>query len=372
MNDLRCIGCGAKIQTVDKTKVGFTPASSLEKAGKNETEIIYCQRCFKLKNYNEVMDTDLTSDDFLKILQQIADTDALVVNIVDIFDFSGSIVTGLQRHIGGNDLIIAANKFDLLPKSVNKRKISHWMQRELNDIGMNPLDVALISAVKGHGIDVLMTMIEKHRKGRNVYIVGCTNVGKSTLINRIIKQFTDAKENIITTSSIPGTTLDMIEIALDDKSSLIDTPGIINEHQLVHYIKPVELKIISPKKEIKPNVYQLNPEQTLFVGGVARIDFVKGNRCSFVTHFSNDLKIHRTKLENANSLWERHAGDMLNPIIASNDEPNELKKHVYHIKNKKTDIVISGLGFITLPGESQEVHVYVADNVGVFLRDSIF
>ena len=63
---------------------------------------------------------------------------------------------------------------------------------------------------------------------------------------------------------------------------------------------------------------------------------------------------------------------MLHPIIADNDEPKELKRYVYHIKNKKTDVVISGLGFITLPGEGQEVHVHVADNVGAFLRDSIF
>ena len=45
-----------------------------------------------------------------------------------------------------------------------------------------------------------MEMIEKYRKGRDVYIVGCTNVGKSTLVNRIIKRFTEEREDIITTS----------------------------------------------------------------------------------------------------------------------------------------------------------------------------
>ena len=193
-----------------------------------DRQFIYCQRCFKLKHYNEVQDVSLTSDDFLKILQKVGESDALVINIVDIFDFSGSMVAGISRHINGNDILLVGNKVDLLPKSVNKTKLNHWMRRSLKEIGLKPLDVALVSAAKGLGIDELMEMIEKYRKGRDVYIVGCTNVGKSTLVNRIIKRFTEERDDVITTSHFPGTTLDIIEIPLDEKTSIIDTPGIIN------------------------------------------------------------------------------------------------------------------------------------------------
>ncbi|MTL87423.1 ribosome biogenesis GTPase YqeH, partial [Turicibacter sanguinis] len=255
MEELKCIGCGATIQTENPKEIGYTPASSISKM---ENEIIYCQRCFKLKHYNEVQDVALTSDDFLKILQRVGETDALVINIVDIFDFSGSMVAGLSRHINGNDILLVGNKVDLLPKSVNKTKLNHWMRRSLKEYGLKPLDVALVSAGKGFGIDELMEMIEKYRKGRDVYIVGCTNVGKSTLVNRIIKRFTEEREDIITTSHFPGTTLDIIEIPLDDCSAIVDTPGIINEHQLAHYVTPKVLKEITPKKEIKAGVYQLN------------------------------------------------------------------------------------------------------------------
>ena len=251
MEQLKCIGCGATIQTENPKEIGYTPKSSVEKM---ENQIIYCQRCFKLKHYNEVQDVSLTSDDFLKILQRVGETDALVINIVDIFDFSGSMVAGISRHINGNDILLVGNKVDLLPKSVNKTKLNHWMRRSLKEMGLKPLDVALVSAAKGLGIDELMEMIEKYRKGRDVYIVGCTNVGKSTLVNRIIKRFTEEREDIITTSHFPGTTLDIIEIPLDDFTSIIDTPGIINEHQLAHYVTPKVLKEITPKKEIKAGV----------------------------------------------------------------------------------------------------------------------
>lgn len=369
MEELNCVGCGVLIQTADKKKVGFTPASSLSKGEEN---IVYCQRCFRLKNYNDIIDTELTSDDFLKILQGIADQDALVVNIIDVFDVSGTIVRGLIRHIGGNDLIVAANKIDLLPRGVSHARIKHWVNKEVRDMGIKPLDIEVISSQKGHGIEALMEMIEKYRKGRDVYIVGCTNVGKSTFINRLIRQYANQKGDLITTSHFPGTTLDIIEIPLDKASSIIDTPGIINEHQLVHYIDKADFKLITPKKEIKPNVYQLNPHQTLYIGGLIRFDFVKGIRSGFVTHFSNDLKVHRTKLENADALWENHADTLLSPVIKDEGKLRQVKRHVFNVKEEKVDIVISGLGFITVPGGKHEVHVHAPEGVGVFMRPSIF
>ena len=368
MEELKCIGCGATIQTINSKEIGYTPKSSIEKM---DRQFIYCQRCFKLKHYNEVQDVSLTSDDFLKILQKVGESDALVINIVDIFDFSGSMVAGISRHINGNDILLVGNKVDLLPKSVNKTKLNHWMRRSLKEIGLKPLDVALVSAAKGLGIDELMEMIEKYRKGRDVYIVGCTNVGKATLVNRIIKRFTEERDDVITTSHFPGTTLDIIEIPLDEKTSIIDTPGIINEHQLAHYVSPKVLKEITPKKEIKAGVYQLNPKQTLFIGGLARMDFVKGERTSFITHFSNALHIHRTKLEKADSLWQTQAGNVLKPIVETSNGVAAMEKHVYHIGKEKTDLVISGLGWITLMGAGQEITVYAPKGVGVLVRPSL-
>ncbi len=368
MEELKCIGCGATIQTINSKEIGYTPKSSIEKM---DRQLIYCQRCFKLKHYNEVQDVSLTSDDFLKILQKVGESDALVINIVDIFDFSGSMVAGISRHINGNDILLVGNKVDLLPKSVNKTKLNHWMRRSLKEMGLKPLDVALVSAAKGLGIDELMKMIEKYRKGRDVYIVGCTNVGKSTLVNRIIKRFTEEREDIITTSHFPGTTLDIIEIPLDEKTAIIDTPGIINEHQLAHYVSPKVLKEMTPKKEIKAGVYQLNDQQTLFIGGLARMDFVKGERTSFITHFSNALHIHRTKLEKADHLWQTQAGNVLKPIVENAEGIAPMEKHVYHIGNEKTDLVISGLGWITLMGAGQEIVIQAPKGVGVLVRPSL-
>ncbi|MCG3056835.1 hypothetical protein KZ287_32225, partial [Escherichia coli] len=82
----------------------------------------------RLKHYNEIQDVSLTDDDFLKILNGIGQTDGLVVKVVDIFDFNGSWLPGLHRFAGENNVILVGNKADLLPKSVKKNKLIHWMK----------------------------------------------------------------------------------------------------------------------------------------------------------------------------------------------------------------------------------------------------
>jgi len=362
---IQCVGCGVEIQTERPNELGYAPKSALEK------EAIICQRCFRLKHYNEVQDVSLTDDDFLKILNGIGQTDGLVVKVVDIFDFNGSWLPGLHRFVGNNKVLLVGNKADLLPKSIKKNKLIHWMKREAKELGLKSVDVFLMSAQKGQGIREIAEAIEHYREGKDVYVVGCTNVGKSTFINAIIKEVTGEKD-IITTSQYPGTTLDMIDIPLDNGASLYDTPGIINHHQMAHYVDKRDLKLISPKKEIKPKVYQLNEGQTLYFGGLARLDYVQGGRKSLTCYVSNDLHIHRTKLEKADELYEKQAGELLQPPRPEQmDEFPELVAHEFTIKNEKTDIVFSGLGWVTVNESGSKVVAHAPKGVGVFVRDSL-
>jgi len=367
MEEILCIGCGATIQTTDKTGLGFTPQSALEKG--LETGEVYCQRCFRLRHYNEITDVQLTDDDFLKLLHEVGDSDALVVNVIDIFDFNGSVIPGLPRFVSGNDVLLVGNKKDILPKSVKPGKISQWLTERAHEEGLRPVDVVLTSAQNKHAIREVIDKIEHYRKGRDVYVVGVTNVGKSTLINAIIQEIT-GDQNVITTSRFPGTTLDKIEIPLDDGSYIYDTPGIIHRHQMAHYLTAKNLKYVSPKKEIKPKTYQLNPEQTLFLGGLGRFDFISGEKQGFTAFFDNELKLHRTKLEGASAFYGKHLGTLLTP--PNNKEKEDFPKlvqHVFTIKDK-TDLVISGLGWIRVTGTAK-VAVWAPEGVAVVTRKAI-
>lgn len=364
MEELKCIGCGITIQTEDSKVEGYAPLTSLE------NEELICRRCFRLKNYNELQPVSLTGDDFLNILNGIGQKDGLIVKVVDIFDFNGSWISGLHRFVGQKDILLIGNKSDLLPKSIKPNRVINWMKREAGKLGLKPVDVLLVSAFKGHGMDAALERIDELRRGKDVYVVGCTNTGKSTFINQIIKSATGVKE-VITTSHFPGTTLDLVEIPLEDGKAIYDTPGIINDHQIAHYLDETDLKFITPKTELKPKTFQLNAEQTLYIGGLARFDYIAGERSSFLVYVSNRLEIHRTKLSNAEALYEKHKGAMLTPPSEKSVEKMPaLVRHEFSIKEKKTDIVISGLGWITIQNPGV-VAVHAPRGVDVILRPSL-
>jgi ribosome biogenesis GTPase YqeH len=360
-----CIGCGATIQSEQEAEIGFIPKSQLGK------EQVLCQRCFKLRHYNKNETVALESEDFIKMVSEIQHTNSLIVHVIDLFDVDGTLLKNLPSLVGHNPIILVGNKVDLLPKSTNKRRLKDWLIRKAKEAGLHIADVFLISATKGHHLDDLAVAMEEMRQHKDIYVVGVTNVGKSTFINRFIDR-SIGENDLITTSYFPGTTLGFIEIPLDKQSALIDTPGILNLQQIAHFVSKRDLTIITPKKEIKARNYQLNSAQTLFVGGLLRMDFIKGERQTFICYFANGLPIHRTKLDKADALYEKQVGQLLvppnNDTLAKGLPP--FVKRAFKIKEPYTDIVISGLGWITILQGDVTIEVHCPKGVLVHLRKS--
>lgn len=362
-----CAGCGAALQTADRDKPGFVPEAAMER------ETVICQRCFRIKNYNEASSVALDHDEFLRLLGSIGGTDSLVVHIVDLFDFEGSLISGLQRFVGGNPVLLVVNKIDLLPKGTNYNRIRNWVQREAKAQGLRVVDVVLCSAKRNMGFEHVIEALEEYRGRRDVYIVGATNVGKSTLINRLIRDYSDLDREL-TVSRYPGTTLDAVRIPLDDGKAIIDTPGIVYPSRLTEMVPREMLQSLLPDKPIKPLVYQLNPGQTLFLGSLIRFDYVEGERLSFTLYISGGLPVHRTKLERADELYEQHKGELLSPPNAEQlAEIPAWTRHSLRIPRGVTsDIFISGLGWIAVNGESGALtEVYAPKGTKVLVRDSL-
>jgi len=367
MTDIQyCEGCGVALQTEDPKKMGYTPTSALEK------EQVICQRCFRIKHYNEVQSIEMDENDFVQILNKIGQTDSVVIQIIDLFDIDGTFINGLPRFIGNNPFIMVGNKIDLFPKSVKQDRIKQWLKQYASQHGLYPEDIFLISADKNIGIEAINNFLQKYRKKKDIFVVGATNVGKSTFINQIIKGLNDEKQIELTTSRYPGTTLNTVKIPLPNGKTLNDTPGIIHRDRYSEWVSPETLKVISPKKTIKPKVYQLTGEQTLFFGGLARIDQVNNSINSFVCYLANDMLIHRTKLENAEELYEKHLGEMLTPpTIEESKLLPKMTRHTFKLTGQnKQDLVISGLGWITIDGQAN-IEVYVPQGIGVHIRKAL-
>ena len=363
----RCSGCGIQIQSEDKAALGYTPPAAANR------DPVVCQRCFRMKHYNEASSVTPNQDEFLRLLNGVGGVECLVVHIVDIYDFEGSLISGLQRFVGNNPVLLVVNKVDLLPKGVNLNRLRNWVQQRAKEEGLRTVDVLMISAKKGIGFERLAMEMERHRRGKSIYIVGATNVGKSSLVNRLISDYSDLEAEV-TVSSYPGTTLDLIHIPLDDDADIIDTPGIVYQSRLTELVPKQYLDKIVPNKEVKPVTYQLDERQTLFFGALARFDFVEGEHQSFTCYVSSALKIHRTKLERADELYAEHAGELLQPPKREElAELPPLAKHRFRIKpGKRTDVYISGLGWVCANGASGAiVDVHAPRGVKVIIRDSL-
>ncbi|MFC4776742.1 ribosome biogenesis GTPase YqeH [Paenibacillus sp. GCM10023252] len=362
-----CAGCGVRLQTDNPDIPGYLPEAALQR------DPVICQRCFRIRNYNEVSSVAVDQDDFLRLLGSIASTDSLVVHIVDLYDFEGSLISGLQRFVGNNPVLLVVNKVDLLPKSMNLNRLRNWVQKQAKLEGLRTLDIILCSAKRNIGFEHVIEGLDKHRKGRDVYVVGATNVGKSTLINRLIRDYSDM-ERELTTSRYPGTTLDAVHIPLEDGKAIIDTPGIMYASRLTEVVPRSVLQALLPEKPIKPLVYQLNEGQTLFFGSLVRFDFVQGERQSFTLYLSNALNVHRTKLERADELYEDHRGELLG--IPTREELEEIPAWTRHSirvpRGSKSDVFISGLGWIQVNSTTGAlVDVHAPKGVKVLLREAM-
>lgn len=367
---IKCLGCGAFIQTDDPNKEGYIDKKVLEKKT-NSLDNFYCKRCFDLKHYNRQMIVQKNYEEYISNLEDIKKSKGFIVNIVDGIDLDGSLIMGINTLFNSSNILLVVNKIDLFLNSINLNKVYDYIRRHLKECNIKVKDVLLMSSIKDEDIDRLIEKInELNDKQRDVYFVGMSNVGKSTILNKIINKFT-GEEDVITVSGSINTTLGNIVIPYNDKVNFIDTPGIVNEKNIVYYLDKDSLDYIRPTNYIKPKTFQLNPGQTIFVAGFARIDFLDCERCSIITNFANNLLIHRTKLENANEFYDKHKDDILiHPTPVERERLGEFKTKDYNLDGKKTDICFSGLGYVTLVVNGK-IRVHYFENTKIIKREAI-
>ncbi len=333
-NIKKCMGCGTILQDENILKEGYT--TSLDNN--------ICQRCFRMKNYGEYQVVTKSNEEYLSILKSVGETKDLVLYITDLLNLDKNLEE-LRNYIP-NKMILVLNKKDALPKSVKENKLIKYIENK----NMNFEDIIVVSANKNYNIDYLLKRIKYLQTSKNVYVIGHTNVGKSSLINKLIKNYSDNCQEL-TMSPLPSTTLNTIQIEINDHLTLIDTPGVVDNGSILNYVDPKMVKKISPNKEIKPKTYQLRKNQSIVIEDLIRIDYTEGEKNSFTLYLSNGLKVKR----------------FLNS--SNKDDLHNLNKKSFDIKYGE-DLVINGLGFIKIV-EKAKIDVYTLNNVDIFTRKSL-
>lgn len=247
-----CHGCGALLQCASTGLPGYLPSeliryqkdailrvSNHHSSGGSKIyhennisffslglQTLTCQRCHFLKNYNLSLQLKVDPKEYVQMISSIQDKLALAILMVDLVDFPCSIWPQIVDILGPNrPVFVVGNKVDLLPQD-SKRYLDHvrgCLEQSLIDSGLaanNIKHTCLISAETNYGVEDMITSLHDvwGHKG-DVYLVGCTNVGKSTLFNALLRSdYCKAKaRNLIrraTASVWPGTTLRMLKFPI--------------------------------------------------------------------------------------------------------------------------------------------------------------
>ena len=280
----KCPGCGATLQYTDENKVGYTP--------KKDAKL--CERCFKLKNYNQknIIDLKYSNSDIINLLNNKAD---LVLFITDFLNLNKKIVE-TYNQINVTKKVFIINKVDYIPNSINKEKYINWIKSTylIKD------NIILVSAEKNYNIRVINNILDE---SKNPYICGYTNSGKSTIINKL-SEINEKKSNILT-SLMPNTTLDVIKIKLDDNKYVYDTPGFINDFDFNDNLYP--------KKFLKPVTLQLKDNDIVSLNNEI---FIKTDKATSLTFcMSNELNIKKVYDSNINLTNEIDISDNVDLVI---------------------------------------------------------
>ena len=306
-----CIGCGSKFQTLDKNKEGYINPKVYEKA-------TLCERCFKIKYYGEAYVTDNPKDK-TSLIKMINDSKKSVVYLVDTLTISKETLSVIDSL--SNKVYLVLTKRDLLPKSVKNSKLKEYISN-LTLIK----DVFVISALKNNGVTELYNELIKNNE-KSVYVIGYTSSGKSTFINKLL--MLNGKSGNITTSSLPNTTIECINIKLNDKLTLIDTPGFVSENSSYNFIDVDIYKKLLPKSVIKPKVYTIKKDFMIILGDILRIENNSNEDVNLVFYFKNEIKLNKMR-------------SIRNELLKDKDKLD--------VKVSDKDIILEGLGYIKVVG----------------------
>lgn len=369
---MKCIGCGVKVQTVDETKEGYVSEIHVIENGEN----VYCKRCFDIIHYNRRYNVPPENKLFYDKMKQVQKKNSkdVILLLLDVLDIYSGFIPNIEQIIGNMKVIILINKIDLMPKSIKLRHIEESVRELAKRHNLNVISIYPISSKSKKNIETVLKKIDKLRFNRysvkplfnNCYVVGCASVGKSTFINSVKEICGVNNSNPITTSDQFQTTLDIIKVELGAKFFINDTPGVINNNSFSAYLDYDSVKIVTPKSFLRVRTYQLNTDQTLFLGGLIQADFTCDGVCSVSCFVSNDLYIHRTKTIKALEIKDTQKFKLLVPPLNEEeyDRLGNVKTHEIEIGDDGFyDLIIPGIGFLHMCGKNLKVKLHLSEKV---------
>ncbi|EPS73812.1 nitric oxide associated 1, partial [Genlisea aurea] len=411
LNVPTCYGCGAPLQTSEPEAPGYVQVETYNLKKKHrQLKTVPCGRCKLLSHGHMITAVGgnggysggrqfVTAEELRHKLSHLRHEKALIVKLVDIVDFNGSFLARIRDIVGANPIILVITKVDLLPKGTDLNCVGDWVVESTMKKKLNVLSVHLTSSKSLVGIAGVISEIQKQKKGRDVYILGAANVGKSAFINGVLKMLSykdpvaaAARRYKPIQSAVPGTTLGPIQIeAFPGGGKLFDTPGVHLHHRQAAVVHSEDLPLLAPKSRLRGESFPKHRLSggltgfTIFWGGLVRIDIIKALPTARLTFYGpKALQLHLVPTEQGDEFYQEQVGILLTPPTGKEKASSSrwmglgAKRHL-HLKYQDTerrgyDVAVSGVGWMRVEaadgGEVREIDlaVHVPKGVEIFVR----
>lgn len=367
---LRCNSCGVVLQSNDPNLPGYIPSDLFKE---DSDRVIYCNDCYRDLQINIGKSSHQIDSDTLKVLDDAVASDALVCYVVDLFAFNGTINQALANKIKNNEVLVIGNKRDLFSSSVKDSSLKAFLKERFLAVGIKPVNVILVSATKNYNIHDFTKEIIKRRKRHDVYLIGSSLSGKSSIIDALLTVFKNTSNREIKSETYPDTRLRILSIPFDNSSTLYEIPGFVSDDSVQNLVEKDVAKLIIPKKGIKIEKKRISKGETLLLGGLAFYSLVEGASCIANVYTSENVELKKVS---SSKVLEFFKINLIKRFL----RPVSERFHDFHnydlfdVKlndnDKMIDISINGLGWISLKAKGQKIRVLVPRGASLIVSDS--
>ncbi|XP_077466560.1 nitric oxide-associated protein 1 isoform X1 [Stigmatopora argus] len=139
---------------------------------------------------------------------------------------------------------------------------------------------------------------------------------------------------------------------------LFDTPGIAKEHDILDLLNEREVKAVVPRGALVPRTLTLKVGMCLYVGALARIDYLEGkSSCWFSVIANHQIPLHVCPVEKADAVYQKHAGRKLLGVPSGGAErmknfpplvPRDFQLEGRGRQEAAADILLSSAGWVAV------------------------
>lgn len=364
----RCYHCGTILQTENENEPGYiTP----EIVNKYPEGLLLCNNCYQNERFNDYPQEAHFEEDFQKILNEVIKRNGLIVYVVDLFSFEGSFISKLNAMIEGLDVLVVANKRDLMPKDCNDEQLLKYVSHHLKKVKLNVKDVVLTSSSTNYNLDLMYEKIIHYSNNRDVYFIGAGISGKSSLITELLKRFKNPTRKPITVYTFKGTEIRGYRIPITDKTAIYELPGTDINNNMYSKVERICQNAISPKKVVTGRKIKLNNRYCAALGGLAFVELLDGKSVKLDFYLSNNVNIKVKRLSGEQFIKYILQKKNNKPLSENFQNVSDFDAYDFHITEEGSrDIGIAGLGWFSFEGNNQVFRVFVPKGVYVYTSRS--